>query len=51
MPSDWSKKWDERNKIKSGKPIEELTREQKIKIYGGLGILSLAFLFTILVFF
>ncbi len=51
MPSNWSDKWDERNKIKSGKPIKELTREQKIKIYSGLSVLSLAFFLTLLVFF
>ncbi len=51
MPSNWSKKWDERDKTKSGKPIEELTREQKIKIYGGLGILSMAFFLALVWFF
>jgi len=51
MPFDWSKEWDKRDKIKSGKPIEELTREKKIKIYGGLTILSMAFFLALLVFF
>ena len=51
MPSNWSKKWDERDKTKSGKPIEELTRDQKFKIYGGLTVLSMALFLTLLVFF
>jgi len=51
MPFNWSEKWDKRGKTKSGKPIEELTREQKIKVWGGLGCLSLAFFLTLLVFF
>ncbi len=51
MPSDWSNKWDERDKTKSGKPIEELTREKKIKVYGGLSILSMSFFLALVWFF
>jgi len=51
MPSDWSKKWDDNNKVRSGEPLKPLTREQKLKIYGGLTVLSLAFFLTLLVFF
>ncbi len=51
MPSDWSDKWDDQNRVRSGKPLKPLTKEQKLKIYGGLTVLSMAFFLTLMVFF
>lgn len=42
---EWDKHRDERHRPKP------LTREQKIKVYGGLGILSMAFFLALLIFF
>ena len=42
---EWDKHRDEKHRP------EPLTREQKIKVYGGLGILSMAFFLALLIFF
>ncbi len=51
MPSNWSDKWDDSNRVRSGKPLKPLTKEQKLKVYGGLTVLSMAFFLTLMVFF